>query len=102
MKNFCAAFLYLQFGFVTFWRKNIGAKATPKMLMKFTRARFSSISLSILSGNLLSFIKQSEAERGSMTLFFKLKTISIQSQSYRITTTLLLQGKYISATAKTL
>jgi len=31
---FCAAFLYLQFGFVIFWRKNIGAKAARKMWMK--------------------------------------------------------------------
>ena len=29
-----AAFLYLQFGFVIFWQKNIGAKAACKMLMK--------------------------------------------------------------------
>jgi len=28
------AFLYLQFGFVIFWQKNITAKAARKMLMK--------------------------------------------------------------------
>jgi len=27
--------LYLQFGFVIFWQKNIGAKAARKMLVKF-------------------------------------------------------------------
>jgi len=36
MKDFCAAFLYLQFGFVHFWQKNIGAKAACKMLVKLT------------------------------------------------------------------
>jgi len=35
-KVFCAAFLLLQFGFVIFWCKNIGAKAVTKMLMKLT------------------------------------------------------------------
>jgi len=30
------AFLYLQFGFVIFWQKNIGAKASRKMFMKLT------------------------------------------------------------------
>ncbi len=35
-KVFCAAFLKLEFSFVTFWQKNIGAKAAPKMLMKLT------------------------------------------------------------------
>ncbi len=29
-------FLYLQFGFVIFWQKNIGAKAASKMLVKLT------------------------------------------------------------------
>jgi len=36
-KMLCAAFLYLQFDFVTFWQKKIGEKAACKMLMKFTR-----------------------------------------------------------------
>jgi hypothetical protein len=31
------AFLLLQFDFVTFWQKNIGAKASHKMLMKLTK-----------------------------------------------------------------
>jgi len=35
-KLFCRAFFYLQFGFVIFCRKNIGAKAVGKMLMKLT------------------------------------------------------------------
>jgi len=35
-KVFRAAFLYLQFGFVIFSQKNIGAKAPCKMLMKLT------------------------------------------------------------------
>ena len=37
-KVFSAAFLYLQFGFVFVWRKNIGAKAARKMLVKLTPA----------------------------------------------------------------
>jgi hypothetical protein len=36
IKVFCTAFLKLQFGFVIFWYKNIGAKAACKMLMKLT------------------------------------------------------------------
>jgi len=36
MKGVCAAFLWLQFGFVIFWHKNIGAKAACKILMKLT------------------------------------------------------------------
>jgi len=36
MKVLCAAFLLLQYGFVTFWQKIIGAKAAHKMLMKLT------------------------------------------------------------------
>ncbi len=37
-KVLCAAFLQLQFGFIIFWQKNIGAKAACKMLMKLTTA----------------------------------------------------------------
>jgi len=33
-KLLCAAFLYLQFGFIFFWQKNIGAKVARKMLVK--------------------------------------------------------------------
>jgi len=33
---FYTDFLLLQFGFVIFWRKNTGAKAVRKMMMKFT------------------------------------------------------------------
>jgi len=33
-KVLCTAFLYLQFGFVIFWCKNIGAKAARKTLLK--------------------------------------------------------------------
>jgi hypothetical protein len=36
MKVLCAFFLYIQFGFVIFWQKNIGAKAACKMLLKLT------------------------------------------------------------------
>ncbi len=36
MNVLCAAFLYLHFGFIIFWHKNIGAKGTHKMLMKLT------------------------------------------------------------------
>jgi len=35
-KAFFEASLYLQFGFVILWQKNIGAKATRNMLMKLT------------------------------------------------------------------
>jgi hypothetical protein len=30
------ALLYLKFGFILFWRKKIGGKAVPKMLVKLT------------------------------------------------------------------
>jgi hypothetical protein len=33
-KVFCSAFLYLQFGFVIFWQKNIGAKTARKVMVK--------------------------------------------------------------------
>ena len=36
MKVFCEAFMCLQFGFVIFWQKEIGAKAAHKMLVKLT------------------------------------------------------------------
>jgi hypothetical protein len=36
MKVFCAAFMCLQFGFVIFWKKEFGAKAAHKMLVKLT------------------------------------------------------------------
>jgi len=35
-KVVCAAFLYLNFGFVIFGQKNIGTKAACKMLKKLT------------------------------------------------------------------
>jgi hypothetical protein len=35
-KFFCAAFMWLQFGFVIFWRKDFGTKAAHKMLVKLT------------------------------------------------------------------
>ncbi len=35
-KVFCAAIMCLQFGFVIFWRKDFGAKAAHKMLLKLT------------------------------------------------------------------
>jgi hypothetical protein len=35
-KVFCAAFMWLQFGFVIFWQKDLGAKAAHKMLVKLT------------------------------------------------------------------
>jgi hypothetical protein len=34
MKDFCAPFLCLQFGFVIFWQKDFGAKAANEMLVK--------------------------------------------------------------------
>jgi hypothetical protein len=36
IKFFCAAFICLQFGFLIFWRKDFGAKADHKMLVKLT------------------------------------------------------------------
>ncbi len=36
MKAFCAAFMCLQFGFVTFWLKDFGTKDAHKMLVKLT------------------------------------------------------------------
>jgi len=36
-KVLCAPFMCLQFGFVIFWRKDFGAKAAHKMLVKLTR-----------------------------------------------------------------
>jgi len=36
MKDFCAAFMCLQFGLVIFWRKDLGAKTVQKMLLKLT------------------------------------------------------------------
>jgi hypothetical protein len=33
---FGAAFMCLQFGFLIFWRKDLGAKAAHKMLVKLT------------------------------------------------------------------
>jgi len=35
-KVFCTAFLWLQFGFVIFWCKNIGVKTARKIFMKLT------------------------------------------------------------------
>jgi len=35
-KGFCAAFLYSQFSFATFWQNNIDAKAPHTMLVKLT------------------------------------------------------------------
>ncbi len=35
-KVFYAAFMCFQFGFVIFWRKDFGAKAVHKMLVKLT------------------------------------------------------------------
>jgi hypothetical protein len=43
MKIFCAAFMCLQFGFVIFWRKDFGAKAAHKMLVKLTLGYQSSV-----------------------------------------------------------
>ena len=35
-KDFCAAFMYIQFGFVILWQKDFGAKTAHKMLVKLT------------------------------------------------------------------
>ena len=48
-KDFRAAFLYLQCRFKLFWRKEIGAKAACKMLVKLTRSsRFAAESIAKL------------------------------------------------------
>jgi hypothetical protein len=39
-KVLCASFLCLQFGFVIFWRKDFGAKAAHKSLVKLTPGEF--------------------------------------------------------------
>jgi len=49
-KVLCAAFLYLQFGFVIFWQKNISAKTAPKMLMKLTTGLFTHTTSEMNSG----------------------------------------------------
>jgi len=41
-KVLCTAFLYLRFGFVIFWLKNIGKKVADKMLMKLAPGDFTS------------------------------------------------------------
>ena len=46
-KVFCPAFHYLEFGFVIFWRKTIGAKATRKMLLKLTIGSFVNLALDV-------------------------------------------------------
>jgi hypothetical protein len=48
-KLLCAAFLQLQFGFVTFWQNNIGVKAAHKMLVKLTKGvNFLNISIQLI------------------------------------------------------
>jgi len=41
-KSVLEAFLYLQFGFLMFWQKNIGSKTARKMLAKLTASISSS------------------------------------------------------------
>jgi len=53
----CAVFLYLQFGFATFWQKDIGTKAPRKILMKLTAElnnykAWICISVPLCSGNI--------------------------------------------------
>jgi hypothetical protein len=56
-KVFCAAFMYLQFGFVIFWRKDFGAKAADKMLVKLTSGCFFKLYYRILLLSQSSFVK---------------------------------------------
>ena len=44
-KKFCAAFLYLKFGFVFFWKNNIGAKVAPKIVgeIDYSSATYSGV-----------------------------------------------------------
>jgi hypothetical protein len=44
-KVFCAAFMYLQFGFEIFWQMDFGAKAAHKMFVKLIPNGSSQISL---------------------------------------------------------
>ncbi len=57
-KMFCVAFLKLQFGFVIFWQKNIGAKAALKILVKLTPG---------FCSNVISVVPSSQAGRGHST-----------------------------------
>jgi len=57
-------FLLLQFGFVTFWQKDIGKKGAHKMLMKLTIGRndyfnsiFIQLKLLILKKHFLKYFK---------------------------------------------
>jgi len=57
-KVFGTAFLYLLFGFVDFWHKNIGAKAARKMLVKLTTCKFiSQLALVQFNGPVFYFDK---------------------------------------------
>ncbi len=52
-KFFCAAFMCLQFEFVIFWRKDFGAKAAHKMLVKLTLGLQNKIWMTKYSTNVL-------------------------------------------------
>ena len=55
----CAAFMCLQFGFVFFWQKEVGAKAACKMLVKLTagQQRKSQLCTSIPRRLVVSYVK---------------------------------------------
>jgi len=49
MKVLLEAFLYLQLGFATFWRKNFGTEAACKILVKLTTYLSLTVAISLLS-----------------------------------------------------
>ncbi len=56
MKVFCVAFMCLQFGFVFFWRKDLGTKAAHKMLVKLT-ASLNFITMTLFFTDNVAFIQ---------------------------------------------
>ena len=50
---FCTAFKCLQFGFVIFWQKEVGAKAARKMLVKLTLGLNSYLAILVFLGLIL-------------------------------------------------
>jgi len=63
MQVFCAAFMcLLNFGFVIFWRKDFGAKAAHKMLVKLTPGQHSKGGLLSLAPNITLMAVTSAAE----------------------------------------
>ncbi len=49
IKDFCAAFMCLQFGFVIFWQKDFSAKPAHKMLVKLTQGVATTLNITAFS-----------------------------------------------------